>query len=127
MGAKILVVDDEPGILEVIKARLEANHYEVITAKDGLEAFVKASEEKPDLIILDVSMPTMDGLKFVQATRGFEMKDTPILILTALGLTKEAFKTFGINHFLTKPFKSEELLGKIKEIFQDPDHIFPAA
>jgi CheY-like chemotaxis protein len=112
---KILIVDDEEALVEVIKVRLEANHYEVITAKDGLEAFVKASEEKPDLIILDVSMPTMDGLKFVKATRGFEMKDTPILILTALNLTQEAFENFGIKHFLTKPFDSEKLLQKIAE------------
>jgi len=119
MKRKILVVDDEPGIIEVIKARLEANDYEVITANNGLEAFVKASEEKPDLIILDVSMPTMDGLKFVQATRGFEMKDTPILILTALRLTKEAFKSFGVDHFLCKPFKSDELLLKVAECMKD--------
>jgi CheY-like chemotaxis protein len=112
---KILVVDDEPGIVEVIRQRLEFNHYEVITAYDGLEAFVKVSEEKPDLIILDVSMPRMDGLKFVKATRGFEMKDTPILILTALSLTREAFEAFGINHFLTKPFNSEKLLQKVAE------------
>jgi len=112
---KILVVDDEPGIVKLIKQRLEFNHYEVITAHDGLEAFVKVSEENPDLIILDVSMPTMDGLKFVKATRGFEMKNTPILILTALSLTQETFKTFGINHFLTKPFNSEKLLQKVAE------------
>jgi DNA-binding response OmpR family regulator len=112
---KILVVDDEPGILEVIRQRLEFNHYEVITAHDGLEAFVKVSEEKPDLIILDVSMPTMDGLKFVKATRGFEMKNIPILILTALSLTREAFKTFGIDHFLSKPFNAEKLLEKVSE------------
>jgi adenylate cyclase len=116
---KILVVDDDPDIIKVIKARLEANHYEVISANNGLEAFVKASEEKPDLIILDVSMPTMDGLKFVKATRGFEMKDTPILILTALKLTQDTFKTFGIYHFLTKPFKSEELLEKVAECIKN--------
>jgi DNA-binding response OmpR family regulator len=116
---KILIVDDEPGIIEVIKQRLEVNHYEVIWARDGLDAFVKVSEEKPDLIILDVSMPRMDGLKFVKATRGFEMKDTPILILTALGLTKEAFSAMGINHFLAKPFKSEDLLGKVAECMKN--------
>lgn len=119
MKGKILVVDDEPGIIEVIKARLAANHYEVISANNGLEAFVKASEEKPDLIILDVSMPTMDGLKFVKATRGFEMKDTPILILTALSLTQETFKNFGVHHFLTKPFKSDELLEKVAECMKN--------
>jgi DNA-binding response OmpR family regulator len=119
MKGKILVVDDEQGVVEVIKARLEGNDYEVITATNGLEAFIKTSEENPDLIILDVSMPTMNGLQFVKATRGFEMKSIPILILTALSLTKETFKTFGVDHFLTKPFKSDELLEKVAECMKN--------
>ena len=97
---KILVVDDDPAICENLKLRLESNGYEVTTASNGVVAFVKASEEKPDLIILDVSMPTMDGLKFVQATRWkMEMRDIPILILTARVNTKEIFDTLGVSHF----------------------------
>jgi DNA-binding response OmpR family regulator len=111
---KILVVDDDPNICELLKIRLESNGYEVTTATNGVVAYVKANEEKPDLIILDVSMPTMDGLKFVQATRWqTEMKDIPILILTALSGTQEAFKTFGIDQFLSKPFDSDHLLEKV--------------
>src|ERR1700722_12343358 len=113
---KILVVDDDPNICEILKMRLESSGYEVTTASNGVLAFVKASEEKPDLIILDVSMPTMDGLKFVQATRWkTEMKDIPILILTARANTKEIFDALGIANFMTKPYDSKELLGKVAE------------
>jgi len=116
---KILVVDDDPNICKLLEIRLEANGYDVIQASNGVEAFVKASEEKPDLIILDVFMPTMDGLKFVKATRWLEMKDIPILILTARMNTKEMFDTFGIAGFLTKPFDPEELLGKVAECIKN--------
>jgi len=112
---KILVVDDDPNICELLTLRLESNGYEVITASNGVVAFVQASDEKPDLIILDVSMPTMDGLKFVQATRGFEMKDIPIIILSARMNTKEIFDALGVAHFLTKPFDPQELLGAVAE------------
>src|ERR1700733_8179920 len=113
---RILVVDDDPNICEILKMRLELNNYEVTTASNGVVAFVKASEEKPDLIILDVCMPTMDGLKFVQATRWkMEMKDIPILILTARANTKELFDALGIGHFLAKPYDPKELLGMVAE------------
>jgi DNA-binding response OmpR family regulator len=113
---KILVVDDDPNICDLLRIRLEANGYEVTTASNGVLAYVKANDEKPDLIILDVAMPTMDGLKFVQATRWqTEMKDIPILILTARLNTKELFDSLGIAHFLTKPFESKELLGMVAE------------
>src|ERR1700735_1580120 len=111
---KILVVDDDPNICENLKLRLESSGYTVSTASNGVVAFVKASEEKPDLIILDVSMPTMDGLKFVQATR-WEMEDIPILILTARVNTKEIFDSLGVDHFLPKPYDSKELLGMVAE------------
>jgi len=111
---KILVVDDDPHICENLKLRLESNGYAVSTASNGVVAFVKASEEKPDLIILDVAMPTMDGLKFVQSTRWKEeMKDIPILILTARVNTKDIFDTLGIEHFLAKPYDAKELLEKV--------------
>ncbi|MBI3601718.1 MAG: response regulator transcription factor [Candidatus Omnitrophica bacterium] len=116
---KILVVDDDPNICELLKLRLESNGYEVIKASNGVEAFVKASDEKPDLIILDVAMPTMDGLEFVRSTRRFDMKDIPILILTARTNSKEIFDTFGVANFLTKPFDSKELLGKVAECIKN--------
>ncbi len=114
---KILVVDDDPNICELLEMRLGANGYEVLKAFNGVEAFVKASDEKPDLIVLDVSMPTMDGLKFVQETRWREIKDIPILILSARTNTKNIFDELGFKNFLNKPFDSKELLQKIANIF----------
>lgn len=110
---RILVVDDDPGICEILEIRLKSEGYEVETAQNGVVAFVKANDAKPDLIILDVSMPTMDGLKFVQATRWLEMKDIPILILSALPRTKEIFHDLGVTHFMTKPYDSNKLLEEV--------------
>jgi len=110
---KILVVDDDPNICELLELRLKSSGYEVSTACNGVAAFVKASDEKPDLIILDVAMPTMDGLKFVQATRWLEMKNIPIIILSGRRNTKEIFDALGVVHFLTKPFESKELLETV--------------
>ena len=63
---KILVVDDEPSVLKVLRRRLESKGYDVITAEDGLEGLEKASEQRPDLIISDIMMPTMDGYTFIK-------------------------------------------------------------
>ena len=113
---KILVVDDDPGICELLESRLNTNGYEVIKSSNGVEAFVKAKDEKPDLIILDAAMPVMDGYQFVKETRWqAEIKDIPILILTARMNTKEMFDAIGIAHFLTKPFDSKKLLGMVAE------------
>jgi len=117
---KILVVDDDPDFCELLKIRLEANGYDVIQASNGVAAFVKANDEKPDLIILDVAMPIMDGLKFVQATRWqIEMKDIPILILSARTNTKEIFDDLGVANFLTKPFDPTELLESVAECIKN--------
>jgi two-component system, OmpR family, response regulator VanR len=116
---KILIVDDDTNLCELLENRLEANGYKVVQASNGVEAFVKASDEKPDLIILDVSMPTMNGLEFVQATRWLEMKSIPIIVLTALVDTREVFNTFGVENFVTKPFDSNVLLEKIAECIKD--------
>ena len=112
---KILIVDDDPNISELIEIRLISDGYEVIKASNGVEAFVKASDEKPNLIVLDVSMPTMDGLEFVKATRWLEIKDIPILILTARMNTRKIFKDLGAIDFITKPFDSRDLLEKIAQ------------
>ena len=112
---KILVVDDDPNISELIEIRLVSNGYEVIKAANRVEAFVKASDENPNLIILDVSMPTMDGLEFVKATRWMEIKNIPILILTARRNVKEMFQRLGITNFMEKPFDSKLLLEKIAQ------------
>jgi two-component system alkaline phosphatase synthesis response regulator PhoP len=122
---KILVVDDDPQILEIIEIRLKANNYVVITSPDGKDAILKAQKEKPDLIIMDIMMPNMPGGDAVRILMADEKtKGIPIIFLTALtaNLPYEADHKGVINvdgHFLTaipKPFKPEKLISEIKKI-----------
>lgn len=117
-SARILAVDDSPTILEMIKAILLSAGYEVITAADGAEALETARAEKPDLILLDVMLPKLDGyrvcrlLKFDQNYKGI-----PIIMLTAK--TEEQSMATGIrtgaNQYLTKPVEPEKLLAAVAE------------
>ena len=120
---KILVVDDEPHIVKLIKSRLEANHYEVITAGDGEECIKKVISEKPDLLILDVMMPVMDGystlitLKEMKAM-GEDIPSVPVIVLTAR--VDEKIKALmteeKVKAYLIKPFDSKVLLEIIQDI-----------
>lgn len=87
---KILVVDDEPDFLELIKIRLEANKYDVITARNGKEALEKIRYEQPDAVLLDILMPKLDGLKVLEKIRKQD-KRLPIFMITAFS-TEERFK-----------------------------------
>ena len=115
---RVMIVDDERDLVETLTYRLEASGYAVLTAHDGEEGLEKAREEKPDLILLDVMMPKMDGyhvcrlLKFDE-----ELKDIPIIMLTARGQEqdKKTGTDSGANDYVTKPFESTDLLKKIKE------------
>jgi len=120
---KIMVVDDEPNIVRLIGGRLKANGYQVETAGNGKECLDKISDFKPDLIVLDVMMPVMDGYSTIIAMK--EMKavdddfpDIPVLILSAKAdeVIRQLIENESIKGYLTKPFKSDELLGKIKEV-----------
>ncbi len=121
---KILVVDDDPNIVKLIKTRLEANNYEVITAEDGEECMQKLSTDKPDLIILDILMPKADGynvligMKEIKALTG-EIPIVPVIVLTALSdpRVKNMIEQEEIKDYIVKPFNSEELLAKIKKAF----------
>ena len=118
---KILVVDDEPDIVTVIGKSLKDNGYEVITADDGQEALEKAKTEKPDLILLDLMLPIMDGYKVC----GLLKNDTryakiPIILFTAKAQEKDIKlgEEVGADAYITKPFESEILLSKIKELIK---------
>lgn len=87
---KILVVDDEPDFLEVMKIRLEANNYQVITASDGKDALEKIKNEKPDAVLLDILMPKLDGLQTLRKIRR-QNKNLPVFIITAFS-NEERFK-----------------------------------
>jgi DNA-binding response OmpR family regulator len=120
---KILVVDDEQDLVAIVKMRLEANNYEVLAAYDGQEGLDKARKENPDLIILDLMLPKMDGYKVC----GLLKKDTryskvPIIMFTARA--QESDKTLGgevgADAYITKPFEPQVLLTKIKELLKEP-------
>lgn len=122
MTKKILVVDDETELVNMIKMRLEANNYEVILAYDGPEGLDKAKRDKPDLIILDLMLPKMDGYKVCAMLKHDQryMK-MPIIMLTArAGKEDEKLsQECGADAYIIKPFEPRALLDKIKELLKE--------
>lgn len=122
MAKRILVVDDEPDLVEMIKMRLEASGYEVIPAYDGKEALDKAKKEKPDLIILDLMLPKIDGYKVCRMLKFDEKyKKIPIIMFTARAQEQDIKlgKDVGGDAYITKPFEPQGLLAKIKELLKE--------
>ena len=115
MSKKILIIDDDPDIVEVLKTRLQAHGYAVAVAVDGKEGLLRLKVENPDLIILDVMMPNMDGFSFVQEIKKEEgFLRTPIIVLTGKELMGNVFKGEGITEYILKPFDAQQLLRVIK-------------
>jgi DNA-binding response OmpR family regulator len=121
MGKKVLLVDDEPRLLLLVKSRLVASGYEVITAADGEEALAKIASEKPDLVILDVMMPKLDGLQVCEQIKNNEaLAKIPVIILSAKNqqdTIMEAMKV-GADGYMIKPFRPEALLKEVKKFLQ---------
>jgi CheY-like chemotaxis protein len=116
---KILVIDDEPDILAVLRARLQKNNYAVVTSLDGASGILLARQEKPDLIILDVLMPGMSGWEVCEKLKkSEETRNIPIIFLTAScpELHKIRALILGAEHFLTKPFEPDRLLGLVGKV-----------
>lgn len=114
---KILVVEDELISQKILSVRLEINNYKVITAQDGEEALKKAKEEKPDLIILDLMIPKINGYEVCRMLKfDDKYKDIPIIVLSSLNLQEEREKAFknGADEYFIKPFDLDLLLVKIK-------------
>ena len=119
---KILVVDDEVGLTKVVEIRLRAAGYDVVLAHDGQEGFETAKTENPDLMILDLMLPKMDGFKVCGLLKSdARYKKIPIIIYTARvqDSDQQLGKEVGADAYITKPFDPQVLLGKVKELLAE--------
>jgi two-component system, OmpR family, alkaline phosphatase synthesis response regulator PhoP len=120
-STKILLVDDEPDILEILSYNLSAEGYQISTASNGIEAVKKAKKHLPHLIIMDVMMPEMDGIEACEKIRMLpQLKDTIITFLTARGEDYSQVAGFeaGADDYITKPIKPKVLISKIKSLLR---------
>jgi DNA-binding response OmpR family regulator len=117
-AAKVLIVDDDPAIRKFIRANLEARDYEVLLSPDGEEALKTLEKEKPDLIILDIMMPNIDGFEVCRRVR--EWSQIPIIMLSARDGENDKVRCLdcGADDYLTKPFSLKELLSRIAAVLR---------
>ena len=120
--AKILLVDDEPDLIDTIQCRLEANNFVVSTAFNGEEGLQKAASDKPDLILLDTNMPVMNGHEMLEHLRKDpDLKNIPVIMCTALCEAQDiaAASSYGISDYVTKPFDYADLIEKIANALEN--------
>lgn len=118
---RILLVDDEPDILEIIGYNLSSEGYQISTAENGVEAIAKAKKHRPHLIVLDVMMPEMDGIEACEKIRAIpELSETVITFLTARGEDYSQVAGFeaGADDYITKPIKPKVLISKVKALLR---------
>ena len=123
MPKKILVVDDERNIVRLIEVNLTQYGYEVVTAFDGVEALEKVERGKPDLIVLDVMMPRMDGFEVLRTLKANPATaEIPVVMLTAKAQDADVVRGWrsGVDMYLTKPFNPLDLLTHVKRILSPP-------
>jgi len=126
MDRKILVVDDEPHILQLVQVNLERAGYEVVTAVDGKDALEKVDAENPDLVVLDIMLPDIDGFEVLQNLRKNPVtRELPVIMLTAKAQDADVFRGWqsGVDCYLTKPFNPMELISFVKRSFKDLEEI----
>jgi DNA-binding response OmpR family regulator len=118
MSITILVVDDEPAIVDVLTYNLEKAHYRVVVARDGEEALQQTRRERPDLIILDLMLPGMDGLEVCRQIR--REGDLPIIMLTARDeeIDRVVGLELGADDYVVKPFSVRELMARVKTVLR---------
>jgi two-component system, OmpR family, alkaline phosphatase synthesis response regulator PhoP len=117
MGKKILIVDDEPQIIQLLNSRLRANHYDVLAAYDPIQGFKQAIEQQPDLIILDIRMPAGGGGGlFKNLQQHVRTSLIPVIFITAYPSedVRDAAFASGATDFISKPIDPDELLRKVK-------------
>lgn len=116
---KVLIVDDSNTTLMLERLMLSHSPYDIVCAKDGLEAVEKARSEMPDVILMDLVMPKMNGLEALQSIRGnAATRDIPIIMVTTRGepQNREAGYAFGCTDYMTKPLNSVELIAKLRNV-----------
>jgi len=113
---RVLIVDDEPQILRALRINLHARQYEVITAVDGTQALREASAHRPDLVVLDLGLPDMDGVAVIRALRGWS--PVPIVVLSGRADSRDKIDALdaGADDYVTKPFSVEELLARVRAV-----------
>ena len=113
---RILVVDDEARILNFLVTKLKASGYEVLTAGNGLDGLGQVKGQEPDLVVLDIMMPRMDGLGMLRELRSFS--SVPVIVLTAKGADTDRIRglQLGADDYLPKPFNPDELVARIEAI-----------
>ncbi|RME45171.1 MAG: DNA-binding response regulator [Chloroflexi bacterium] len=118
MPRKVLLIDDDLSILKLLGRYLENAGYNVVTAENGIRGLQQLYEERPDLVILDVMMPRMDGWETCRRIR--EMTDVPIIMLTVKGEEPDKLKAFrlGVDDYVTKPFSFAELAARVRAVLQ---------
>ena len=115
MPKRILVIDDDPTLIKVIKPFLESQDYTVQVATNGEEGIEEIRKQAPDLIVLDVQMPKMNGYTFIFELKKISAVTIPIIVLTSKEGMAEIFKVEGVKEYISKPFKPEVLLTAIKK------------
>ena len=122
-GLRVLVIDDEPQIRKLLKVSLGAHGYDVHESMSGMDSVVQAADIKPDLVILDLGLPDIDGKEVVRRLR--EWSDVPILILTARDQEKEKIDALdaGADDYITKPFSMGELLARMRVSVRRSAHV----
>jgi len=124
----ILVVDDDRLAVELAKRTLISNGYEVLTAQDGLEALEILRQRIPDLILLDVQMPRMDGYTFIMKKVADPLiAKIPVIVLSAMEKTAPLFKRYGVKAYLIKPMDTKDWLEKIQAIAPQEPPLAPPA
>jgi DNA-binding response OmpR family regulator len=117
----VLVADDDDDILLLVTTRLRRDGYDVVAARNGIEALALAQQHKPAVAVLDVGMPGLDGIEVLAAIRGIdELRDTKVMLLTAKAQESDVRRGYeaGADVYLKKPFSPAELAAKVRELYE---------
>lgn len=119
--AKVLVIEDDPQIAMIVQIKLKNNGFDVVIAKDGGAGLAAAKEQRPDMILLDVMIPVMDGYQVLRAVRSDpDLQHTPVIMLTAKGQERDILAGFkdGATDYIVKPFSPSEVVARVQRLIQ---------